>query len=214
VLKTGFDVVDVSSAGPVEGGVNLLLSEKPFTKTYFIAKMVKAMLESGWIVHYFDLDTFFTVYRKLNLLNIPHSENLHIYNPETDTIDQHISTVCSTLSKKQQLIILDSIPAFYHIFATRSKPSEVNWRIGLYIALLSHYIRANKGAIVAASLLRSKKIGEDVWIPSYPGGMLTKIRSSTIYELREKDEYTIELKVIKHEKKSVEGRSWSLPLTF
>jgi len=214
VLRTGFDPVDVSSAGPLEGRVNLLLSERPFTKTYFIARMVKAMLESDWIVHYFDLDTFFTVYRNLKLLNIPYSENLHIYNPEIDTLDQHISNVCSTLSKKPQLIILDSIPAFYHIFATRSKPSEVNWRIGLYIALLSHHIRANKGAILAASLLRSKKIGEDMWIPSYPGGMLTKIRSSTIYELREKDDYTMELRVIKHEKKSVEGRSWSLPITF
>jgi hypothetical protein len=214
VLKTGFDVVDVSSAGPVEGRVNLLLSEKPFTKTYFIAKMVKAMLESGWIVHYFDLDTFFTVYRKLNLLNIPYSENLYIYNPEIDTFDQHISTVCSTLSKKPQLIILDSIPAFYHMFATRSKPSEVNWRIGLYIALLLHHIRANNGAILAVSLLRSKKIREDEWIPSYPGGALAKIRSSTIYELKEKDDYTIELRVIKHQEKSVEGKKWSLPLTF
>jgi len=214
VLRTGFDPVDISSAGPLEGRVNLLLSERPFTKTYFIARIVKAMLESDWIVHYFDLDTFFTVYRNLKLLNIPYSENLHIYNPEIDTLDQHISNVCSTLSKKPQLIILDSIPAFYHIFATRSKPSEVNWRIGLYIALLLHHIRVNKGAILAASLLRSKKIGEDMWIPSYPGGMLTKIRSSTIYELREKDEYTMELKVIRHEEKSVEGKSWSLPLTF
>ena len=214
MLRTGFDPVDISSAGPLEGRVNLLLSERPFTKTYFIARIVKAMLESDWIVHYFDLDTFFTVYRNLKLLNIPYSENLHIYNPEIDTLDQHISNVCSTLSKKPQLIILDSIPAFYHIFATRSKPSEVNWRIGLYIALLLHHIRVNKGAILAASLLRSKKIGEDMWIPSYPGGMLTKIRSSTIYELREKDEYTMELKVIRHEEKSVEGKSWSLPLTF
>ena len=214
MLRTGFDPIDTSSAGPLEGRLNLLLGDKPFTKTYFIARMVKAMLEDDWIVHYFDLDTFFTVYRSLNLFNIPDSENLYIYNPEKDTVNQHISTICSTFTKKPQLIILDSIPSFYHILAIRSRPSEVNWRIGLYLALLSHHIRTKKGAILAASLVRSKKIEEDMWIPSYPGGMLTKIRSSTIYELREKDDHTMELKVIKHEKKGVEGRSWSLPLTF
>jgi len=214
VLRTGFDSLDVSSAGPLEGGLNLLLSDKPFAKTYFIARLVKAMLESDWVIHYFDLDTFFTVYRNLSLLSIPNSENLRVYNPESHTLDQYISIICSTLTKKPQLIILDSIPAFYHILATRSIPSEVNWRIGLYLALLSQHIRANRGAILATSLLRLKKVREDMWIPSYPGGMLTKIRSSTIYELRGKDDYTMELKVIKHEKKGLEGRSWSLPLTF
>ena len=214
MLRTGFDSLDISSAGPLEGGLNLLLSDKPVTKIYFIARLAKAMLEKDWVIHYFDLDTFFTVYRNLNLLNIPNSENLRIYNPKSDTLDQQISIICSTLTKKPQLIILDSIPAFYHILATRSRPSEVNWRIGLYLALLSQHIRANRGAIIAASLPRLKKIREDLWIPSYPGGMLTKIRSSTIYELRGKDDYTLELKVIKHEKKSVEGRSWSLPITF
>jgi len=214
VLRTGFGLIDTSPARPLEGKLNLLLADNPFIKTYFIARTVKTILEDNWIVHYFDLDTFFTVYRNLNLFNIPNSKNLYIYNPEKDTLNQLISTICSTLTKKPQLIILDSIPSFYHILVTRSRPSEVNWRIGLYVALLLHHIGTKNGAILAASLVRSKKIEEDVWIPSYPGGMLIKIRSSTIYELRGKDEHMIELKVIKHEKKDVEGRSWSLPLTL
>ena len=212
MLRTGFDSLDISSAGPLEGGLNLLLSDNLFIKTYFIARLVKAMLESGWIVHYIDLDTFFTIYRKLNLINIPISENLYVYNPERDALNRLISTICSTLTRKQ-LIILDSIPAFYHILITRSKPSEVNWRIGLYLALLTQHIRTTGGAVLASSLLRSKKMREG-WIPSYPGGMFTKIKSLTIYELREKDDYTIELRVIKHEKKGVEGKRWFLPLTF
>lgn len=214
MLRTGFDSLDTTPARPLERRLNLLLSDKPFYKTYFIARLVKAMLESGWLIHYLDLDTFFTVYRNLNLLILPNTENLRVYNPEINTLDQQISTICSTLAKKPQLIVLDSIPAFYHILATRSRPSEVNWRIGLYLALFSQHIRANRGAILAASLLRSKKIREGMWIPSYPGGMLAKLRSSTIYELVERDDCTMELKIIKHEKKSVEGRSWSLPLTF
>ncbi len=214
MLRTGFAPVDVSFAGPLEGRLNLLLSDKPFTKAYFLARLVKAALEDECIVNYFDLDTFFTVYRRLNLLNIPKSENLYIYSPEKDTINQHISTVCSTLTKRPQLIILDSIPAFYYMLATTTKLSEVNWRIGLYLALLLQHIRANRGAVLAASLLRSRRVGEDVWVPSYPGGMLTKIRSSVIYEIREKDNHMLELKVLKHEKKDVEERRWSLPFTF
>ena len=213
MLRTGFEPLDLSSAGPLEGELNLLLSDKPFIKTYFIARLVNTMLESGWIVHYVDLDTFFTVYRKLNLLNVHNSKNLYIYNPDIDTLEQHLSALCSTLTKKPKLIVFDSIPAFYNKLTLRSKPSEVNWRIGLYLALLLQHIRTNKGAILAASLLRSRKFREE-WIPSYPGGMLTKIKSSTIYELREKDDYTMELRVIKHKKKGVEGRRWSLPLTF
>jgi hypothetical protein len=214
VLRTGFDLLDISSAGPLEGRLNLLLSDRPFSKTCFIAKLVKSALENGWVVHYLDLDTFFTVYKRLNLLNLPYSENLRIYNSEMDTLNKDISVVCSTSTKKPQFIILDSLPAFYDIFAGRSRSSEVNWRIGLYIALLMHHIKVNKGAILAASLLRSKKIKEDTWIPSYPGGMLMRAGSSTIYELREKSNFIIELKVIKHEKKDIEGRVWSLPLTF
>ena len=214
MIRTGFDVVDSSFAGPLEGRLNLLLSDKPFSKTYFISRMVRATLREGWVVHYIDLDTFFTVYRRLNILNVPYSENLHIYTVEKDTFNQHISTICSTLTKKPQLIILDSIPAFYHILATSSRPSEVNWRIGLYLALLTRHIRTNRGAILVASLLSAKKIKEDLLVPSYPGGMLTKIRSSTIYELKEKDDYTMELKIIKHERKEVEGKSWFLPLLF
>jgi hypothetical protein len=213
VLKTGFKPLDYTSAGPLEGGLNLLLSDKPFIKTYFIANLVKAMLESSWIVHYVDLDTFFTVYRRLNLLNMPNSGNLYIYNPERDTLHRHISAICSTLTKKPQLIILDSIPAFYHLLTPTTKPSEINWRLGLYLALLLQHIRSGRGAILAASLLRSKKVREE-WIPSYPGGILIKIKSSAIYELREKDAHTMELRVIKHQEKSVEGKRWSLPLTF
>lgn len=214
VLRTGFDLLDIYSAGPLEGKLNLLLSDKPFGKTYFLAKLVKSMLENGGVVQYLDLDTFFTVYKRLNLLDIPYSENIYIYNPEMDTLDKSISAVCSTTTKKPQLIILDSLPAFYNMLAGRSKPSEVNWRIGLYIALLMHHIKVNRGAILAASLLRSKKIKEDTWIPSYPGGMLVRARSSTIYELKEKSDSLIELRIIKHEKKGIEGRVWSLPLTF
>jgi len=214
VLRTGFAPVDTSFAGPLEGRLNLLLSDKPFTKAYFLARLVKAALEDEWIVNYFDLDTFFTVYRRLNLLNIPKSENFRIYNPEKDTINQYISTVCSTLTKRPQLIILDSIPAFYYMLATTAKLSEVNWRIGLYLALLLQHVRANRGAVIAASLLRSRKVREDVWVSSYPGGMLIKLKSSVIYEVREKDNYMLELKVLKHEKKDVEERRWSLPLTF
>jgi len=214
VLRTGFAPVDTSFAGPLEGRLNLLLSDKPFTKAYFLARLVKAALEDEWIVNYYDLDTFFTVYRRLNLLNIPKSENFRIYNPEKDTINQYISTVCSTLTKRPQLIILDSIPAFYYMLATTAKLSEVNWRIGLYLALLLQHVRANRGAVIAASLLRSRKVREDVWVSSYPGGMLIKLKSSVIYEVREKDNYMLELKVLKHEKKDVEERRWSLPLTF
>ncbi len=214
MLRTGFAPVDISFAGPLEGRLNLLLSDKPFTKAYFLARLVKAALEDEWIVNYYDLDTFFTVYRRLNLLNIPKSENFRIYNPEKDTINQYISTVCSTLTKRPQLIILDSIPAFYYMLATTTKLSEVNWRIGLYLALLLQHVRANRGAVIAASLLRSRKVREDVWVSSYPGGMLIKLKSSVIYEVREKDNYMLELKVLKHEKKDVEERRWSLPLTF
>ena len=214
MLRTGFAPVDTSFAGPLEGRLNLLLSDKPFTKAYFLARLVKAALEDEWIVNYYDLDTFFTIYRRLNLLNIPKSENFRIYNPEKDTINQYISTVCSTLTKRPQLIILDSIPAFYYMLATTAKLSEVNWRIGLYLALLLQHVRANRGAVIAASLLRSRKVREDVWVSSYPGGMLIKLKSSVIYEVREKDNYMLELKVLKHEKKDVEERRWSLPLTF
>ncbi len=213
VLKTGFSVLDIHSAGPVYERLNLLLADGAFSKTYFISKVVRAMLESGWLIQYIDLDTFFTVYTRINLFNLPSSENLCVFNPDAETLDQDISLVCSTSSKEPQLIVLDSIPAFYHILAGRSKPSEVNWRVGLYIAILLQHVRANRGAVLAASLLRAKRSGGDVWVPSYPGGALTKTRSSVIYELRSVGEQ-IEVKVVKHERRGVEGRKWSLPITF
>ncbi|MEM2883077.1 MAG: hypothetical protein QXJ86_02530 [Nitrososphaerales archaeon] len=213
MLRTGFNILDVHSAGPLYGRLNLLLADTPFNKTYFIANVVKVMLGSGWLIQYLDLDTFFTAYTRVNLLSLPCSENLRVYNPDFDTLDQHISLVCSTFSKESQLIVLDSISTVYHIFAGRSKPSEVNWRVGLYVAVLLQHIRENGGAILASSLLRSKKIREGMWVSSYPGGMLMNLRSATIYELKNVGE-KIEVKVVKHERKSVEGRAWSLPIVF
>lgn len=213
MLRTGFDLLDIRSAGLLEGRLNLLLADKPFGKTYFIVKVVEVALEGGWLVHYFDLDTFFTAYLRINLFNLPPSENLRVYNPDVDTLDRYMSLVCSTISERPQLVVLDSIPAFYHMLAGRSKPSDVNWRVGLYIAILMQHIRAGRGAILAASLLRSKKIKEELWVPSYPGGALVKLKSSLIYELKDKGE-VMELRIIKHERKDVEGLKCSLPITF
>lgn len=213
MLRTGFNVIDVHSAGPLYRRLNLLLADTTFSKTYFLAKVVGTMLEEGWLIQYLDLDTFFTVYRRVNLFKIPSSKNLCVYNPDVDTLDQHISSVCSTISNKPQLIILDSIPALYHILASRSKPSEVNWRVGLYMAVLLQHVKADGGAVLMSTLLRSKKVKEDLWVPSYPGGAITKIKSSAIYELRSFGE-RIEVKIVKHERKDVEGRRWSLPITL
>ncbi len=212
MLKTGFDVLDIHSAGPVEGGLNLLLSDEPFGKTYFTVRIVDTLLKAGWLVHYLDLDTFFTVYTHINLFNLLPSENLLLYNPDADTIDSIITQICSIITQSPQLIIIDSIPSLYHIFAGKAKASEVNWRLGLYLHLLLKHIKPHD-SIIAVSMRRAKKVRGELWLPSYPGGMLIHRVGSAVYDIHRQRDY-LDLKIPKHQIKSLEGRRWSIRITL
>ena len=210
-MKTGYKEIDDISAGPLDNAINILLCDNPYGKTVFISKIITEILKGNNCVYYIDLDTSFTVYLQANLFHILNLEKLSVYHPNKFNLDNIISYLCSLNKKEGGVIILDSVSSIYHIFASEQKASNINLRLGLYLAFLQKFAVENKFSILITSMARSKKANQTSWVQTYSGGRVLMNKSEVIYKTIQKQK-NLQVEVIRHRKSEIKNRVINISL--
>jgi hypothetical protein len=202
--RTGFEVLDHSMEGLSKGKVNAVLSDTPFARTYFIWHAVLSSLMDGNLVYYVDLDTAFTVFLENHVRSTFPLDDLVIFNPDCRDFHDVISQICSVRTDFPELVVLDSVTMFCHLFEAKGRFGEVNRMLGLYISLLQDFASKHDTTVLVSSLARAEK-QKVSWSPSYPGGRVLKRRSDLILSL-ESSLASVEVRIVKHPNASNQGR--------
>lgn len=210
MLGTGFEAFDHSVGGLLLGKVNTLLSDTPYARTYFVWRIVSSSLKKGNLVYYVDLDTMFTAFlaniRPASLL-----DDLVIFNPDREEIQDVISQICSVRTHNPDLVVFDSITVFYHLCEAKGGFGDVNRMLGLYISLFQNFASKMNTTVLFSSLARAK-YQKTSWSPSYPGGRVLKKRSELIFSLTSSSG-SIGVTVVKHPESSLQGIMCYIPVS-
>ncbi len=148
--------------------INSILYSDPFLKAGFISKLVN---ETKTEILYIDLDLLYSGYVTSGTL--VRQENLTLYQPTEDTIEDMLTEILVKASISQVLVIIDSING---LFNTLNYKKQAGKAVASIVMLLASTIRQTNSSLVLASIARYKK--EEGWILSPTGKRLIETKNS------------------------------------
>ncbi len=148
--------------------INSILYSDPFLKAGFISKLVN---ETKTEILYIDLDLLYSGYVTSGTL--VRQENLTLYQPTEDTIEDMLTEILVKASISQVLVIIDSING---LFNTLNYKKQAGKAVASIVMLLASTIRQTNSSLVLASMARYKK--EEGWILSPTGKRLIETKNS------------------------------------
>jgi hypothetical protein len=148
--------------------INFVLYSDPFLKAGFISKLVR---ETETNVLYIDLDLLYSGYVTSGMLEL--RENLTLYQPSENTIDNILTKILVKASASRALVIVDSING---LFSLINHKKQVGKAVTSVIMLLASVIRHTNSSIVVASMARYKK--EEGWVLSPTGKRLIETKNN------------------------------------
>ena len=148
--------------------INSVLYQDPFLKAGFLSKLVS---ETKTNVLYVDLDLLYSGYITSGILAL--RENLILYQPTEDTIDDMLKEILVKASTSQVLVIIDSINGLFNILNYKKQVGKV---ITSIVMLLTSITRQTNSSIVMASMARYRK--EEGWVLSPTGKRLIETKNN------------------------------------
>ncbi|MDE1828978.1 MAG: hypothetical protein KGI25_01515 [Thaumarchaeota archaeon] len=148
--------------------INSILYSDPFLKAGFLSKLVS---ETKTHILYIDLDLLYSGY--ITSGAIASQENLTLYKPTEDTIDDILTEILVKASTSQVLIIIDSINGLFNMLNSKKQVGKVVASIVMFLASI---ICQTHSSIMIASMARYKK--EEGWVLSPTGKRLVETKNS------------------------------------
>jgi hypothetical protein len=148
--------------------INSVFYSDPFLKAGFISKLVQ---DTKLQVLYLDLDLLYSGYIVSGTLAT--KENLSLFQPTTETLNQMIKEVLVKASLSQTIIIVDSLNGLFNIL---NRKKSVGKTVMSIVMLLASIAKMTKSYLVVASMVRYKK--EEGWILSPTGKRLIEAKNS------------------------------------
>ena len=148
--------------------INSVFYPDPFLKAGFISKLVQ---DTKLQVLYLDLDLLYSGYIVSGIL--PKKENVTLFQPTTETLNQMLKEILDKASMSQTIIIVDSLNGLFNIL---NRKKSVGKTVMSVIMLLASIAKMTKSYLVVASMVRYKK--EEGWILSPTGKRLIETKNS------------------------------------
>lgn len=148
--------------------INSVFYSDPFLKAGFISKLVQ---DTKLEILYLDLDLLYSGYVVSGIL--PAKENVHLFQPTTETLHQILKEILVKASMSQTIIIVDSLNGLFNIL---NRKKNIGKAVMSIIMLLASIARITKSYLVVASMVRYKK--EEGWILSPTGKRLIETKNS------------------------------------
>ena len=148
--------------------INSVFYPDPFLKAGFISKLVQ---DTKLQVLYLDLDLLYSGYVVSGIL--PKKENVTLFQPTTETLNQMLKDILDKASMSQTIIIVDSLNGLFNIL---NRKKSVGKTVMAIIMLLVSIAKMTKSYLVVASMVRYKK--EEGWILSPTGKRLIETKNS------------------------------------
>ncbi|MEM4297823.1 MAG: hypothetical protein QW815_05595 [Nitrososphaerota archaeon] len=211
MLSSGFEPIDKTLGGFIEGEVNSLLYDASQLRTYFLWKVVSSCLKKDGLVYYVDLDTAFTTFIEQEARSASALKNLVLFIPALEEVEDVFSHILSVASPPD-LIVVDSVASFYSFFEPGLISSEINRTLGLYISLLQSFASRYKTCVIITSLIRARRLkASGPWFFSYPGGKVLAEKSALVLMFRSGMGF-FQAKVLKHPLKGLVGSAYKIPI--
>ena len=148
-----------------ERGLNSLLFTEPFSKLCFTCSAVSEFLRRGNVI-YIDLDTAFTSYVRNGIFTFTADGNdLLIYLPSANSFEEILADICSRINSDVELVVMDSINSFYHLY-NGIKIGSLNHLLISYISLLLNHASKSGSRLLVTSMRRHRKTTEWVLVPA------------------------------------------------
>ena len=148
--------------------INSVFYSDPFLKAGFVSKLVR---DTKLQVLYLDLDLLYSGYVVSEIL--PIKENVTLFQPTTETLNQMLKEILIKASLSQTIIIVDSLNGLFNIL---NRKKSVGKTVMSVIMLLASMAKMTKSYLVVASMVRYKK--EEGWILSPTGKRLIETKNS------------------------------------
>ena len=130
---------------------NLVYTKKPFLKQTFLEELTKVRLLP---IIYLDFDLLYTEYARLDI-SFNGNRDISLYQIHSDNITDKLTNIIQQVSKKQCLVIVDSLNGLVNTF-TQQEPNRI---ANSYLALLTTVAKQTNSIIVCACIARKKSYG-------------------------------------------------------
>ena len=151
---------------------NFILCKKAFLKSEFLNRLINVV---DFPVIFFDIDLLYTGYVKSGL--IKRSDRVTIIPGNKEKFNQNLERIIELISKKQVLVVIDSLNGVYNMFDELESARFVNSAI----MLLSAISRQTKSQIIVSGIATKNEDRKLVLSPS--GRHLINSKKTGVYFL-------------------------------
>ena len=151
---------------------NFILCKKPFLKSEFLNRLINVV---DFPVIFFDIDLLYTGYVKSGL--IKRNDRVTIIPSNKEKFNQNLERIIELISKKQVLVIIDTLNGVYNMFDELESARFVNSAI----MLLSAISRQTKSQIIVSGVATKNEDRKLVLSPS--GRHLINSKKTGVYFL-------------------------------
>lgn len=142
-------------------------------------------------VIYFDFDLLYSGYLAANIL--PQNENLELLSPNEQNWKDLISQTLDKISKKQYLMIVDSLSGFFTMLIDQKDSGRI---INSVLVLLTSAAQKADSAIVVGSTAKFKK--DQGWILPGIGRHVIEIQKMNLLVIQKQND-TLQLVSVDHD---------------
>ena len=169
ILDNNFEKIKIEFS---KNNPNLILCKKPFLKSEFLNRLVETV---NFPVVFFDIDLLYTGYVKSGLLQ--KNDSVTIIPGNKENFNQNLERVVELISKKQVLVVIDTLNGVYNMFDELESARFVNSAI----MLLSAISRQTQSQIIVSGIATKNEDGKLVLSPS--GRHLINSKKTGVYFL-------------------------------
>ena len=157
-----------------KNNLNSILCNEPFLKASFLEKIVD---NSDVPIHYLDFDLLYSGFISGEFIS--KKENLQLYNPTTDELQNTLQNVLENISKEKSIVIIDSLNGLNNLFEEKDAGRLIN----SYIMLLAFVAQNTNSQIILASMARMKD--KEFWVLSPTGRQIIISEFLTSIQLKQ-----------------------------
>ncbi len=157
------------------------------TKTYFFHKLI--FFEETPVI-YLDFDLLYSGYLAANIL--PQNENLEIHHPNENTWKEILVDVLEQISKRQHLVIVDSLNGFFVTLADQKDSGRI---VNSVLVLLASLGQKTNSVVLAGSVSKYKEEG---WVLPAIGRHVIQIEKMNLFSVRKQNSHFSLALVDKH----------------
>lgn len=169
--------------------MNALLYTDPFAKICLLCSLAKYANKR---IVYIDLDTVFSAYARNRICSF--DSNLKIFLPRENEFENILTDICSDM-KEGELVVLDSLNSFYHLYDS-IKIGSLNRLLSSYISMLLYHTRRVHCSLLVTSMIRHRKAAEWTLAPS--SRRILEAKSGVILNVVLERESGLAVTIVKH----------------